>query len=62
MKKQILIGGLLLPRQLWQGAGASWSNQRLLFTEPATSWIETLPLGNGRLGMMVAGGVEEDKK
>ena len=30
----------------------------LFFTRPASCWEETLPLGNGRLGMMPDGGVE----
>lgn len=27
---------------------------------PANAWDEGLPLGNGRLGVMVTGGVQED--
>lgn len=30
----------------------------LFFTRPASCWEETLPLGNGRIGMMPDGGVE----
>ena len=30
-------------------------------TPPAKNWDEALPLGNGRLGMMVFGGLEEDR-
>lgn len=30
----------------------------ILFSRPAASWEETLPLGNGRLGMMPDGGIE----
>lgn len=30
------------------------------FTSPATIWEETIPLGNGRLGMMPDGGVEKE--
>lgn len=32
-------------------------NHRLYYTAPATIWEETLPLGNGRLGMMPDGGI-----
>lgn len=32
-------------------------NHRLYYTSPATIWEETLPLGNGRLGMMPDGGI-----
>ncbi|HEY9046852.1 MAG TPA: glycoside hydrolase family 95 protein, partial [Ohtaekwangia sp.] len=33
---------------------------RLLYDKPAQRWEETLPLGNGRLGMMPDGGVEKE--
>lgn len=36
-------------------------NKLLWYDEPGTSWIESLPLGNGRLGMMVLGGVESEQ-
>jgi alpha-L-fucosidase 2 len=31
------------------------------FTEPAAKWDEALPVGNGRLGAMVFGGVQEER-
>src|SRR5690242_9852685 len=31
---------------------------RLWYDRPANSWVEALPVGNGRLGAMVFGGVE----
>ncbi len=34
---------------------------RLWYDEPARAWEETLPLGNGRLGMMPDGGVSIEK-
>jgi len=33
---------------------------RLWYDKPAVQWEETLPLGNGRLGMMPDGGVEKE--
>ncbi len=33
---------------------------RLWYAAPAKDWNEALPLGNGRLGMMVFGGIAED--
>jgi len=33
---------------------------QLTFTEPAGNWLEALPLGNGRLGAMVFGGVTRE--
>ncbi|HIY88480.1 MAG TPA: glycoside hydrolase N-terminal domain-containing protein [Candidatus Bacteroides pullicola] len=35
-------------------------NHRLWYTAPASIWEETLPLGNGRLGMMPDGGVDRE--
>ncbi|MDE5550104.1 MAG: glycoside hydrolase family 95 protein, partial [Bacteroidaceae bacterium] len=32
----------------------------LMYKEPASQWVEALPLGNGRLGAMVYGGVDEE--
>lgn len=34
---------------------------RIWFDKPAAQWEETLPLGNGRLGMTPDGGVEKEK-
>ena len=32
----------------------------LWYDRPAKHWVEALPLGNGRLGAMVYGGIESD--
>ncbi len=36
-------------------------NLRLHYTSPAKLWEETLPLGNGRLGMMPDGGINKER-
>ncbi|HTD92381.1 MAG TPA: glycoside hydrolase family 95 protein, partial [Chitinophagaceae bacterium] len=36
-------------------------NLRLWYNKPAAVWEETLPLGNGRLGMMPDGGIDKEK-
>lgn len=36
------------------------SDQTLWYDEPAAQWEETLPLGNGRLGMMPDGGIGKE--
>ena len=41
-------------------APADTCNHRLWYTAPASIWEETLPLGNGRLGMMPDGGVDRE--
>ncbi len=33
----------------------------LWYDEPASSWNEALPVGNGRLGAMVFGGIERER-
>ncbi len=40
---------------------ASAPSTTLLFSEPATTFHQSLPLGNGRLGAMVFGGVAEER-
>src|SRR4051794_41832343 len=35
--------------------------QRLYYDRPAGSWLEALPLGNGRIGAMVFGGVGAER-
>ncbi len=41
--------------------GADPSGFRLWYRQPAVQWEEALPLGNGRLGAMVFGGVGKDR-
>ncbi|MDF2985838.1 MAG: alpha-amylase [Eubacterium sp.] len=36
-------------------------SNKLWYTKPADSWEKALPLGNGRLGAMMFGGVEKEK-
>src|SRR5438445_1571111 len=37
------------------------STTRLWYTRPAAKWVEALPIGNGRLGAMVYGGIEHEQ-
>ncbi|MET4544686.1 alpha-L-fucosidase 2 [Pedobacter africanus] len=34
---------------------------QLFYTKPAIKWTDALPIGNGRLGAMVFGGIEKDR-
>lgn len=55
------IGFLVLFSLLaWQTAYADSAGQKLWYKAPATSWEGALPVGNGRIGAMVYGGVEKD--
>ncbi len=42
-------------------AGAAPSSIKLWYREPAKEWVEALPVGNGRLGAMVFGGVSNER-
>lgn len=39
----------------------SSNNNKLWYTKPAKKWIEALPVGNGRLGAMVYGNIENEQ-
>src|SRR5688500_18505095 len=57
MKRTIGLCLLLVPFAL----AAQQRPLQIHFDKPATQWEETLPLGNGRLGMTTDGGVEKEK-
>ncbi len=40
--------------------GAAENNTRLWYDKPADEWMKSLPVGNGRLGAMIYGGVETE--
>lgn len=49
---------------VWAGhaaEGAEMKRDILWYKQPAQAWTEALPLGNGRLGAMVFGGVAEER-
>ncbi|MCC8018255.1 MAG: glycoside hydrolase family 95 protein [Rikenellaceae bacterium] len=56
MKKIIILLSLLLPCRGFAGGGplVMW------YGSPATDFEQALPLGNGRLGVMVYGGIEHE--
>ena len=37
------------------------NNNKLWYLQPAKDWMEALPIGNGKIGAMVFGGVEQEK-
>lgn len=45
----------------YAGAADKPSDLMLWYKQPATQWLEALPVGNGRLGAMVFGGIEEER-
>jgi len=38
-----------------------WAGTKLWYLKPAQEWTEALPIGNGRLGAMVFGGLEQER-
>ena len=45
---------------LWPTLGVGQAALTLHYHKPANEWTEALPIGNGRLGAMIFGGVHED--
>ena len=61
MKSLVTFLCALFPLSLMAASvPADTCNHRLWYTAPASIWEETLPLGNGRLGMMPDGGVSRE--
>ena len=60
MKKKVLT--LCLACLAWSvSAQQTETNMKLWYTTPAANWNEALPVGNGHLGMMIFGGVQEER-
>lgn len=52
---------LVVPVQTAASSAAAPDDLTLWYTRPAREWVEALPVGNGRLGAMVFGGVAEER-
>ena len=61
MKRVLTFLLLCAVARVWASAPADTCNHRLYYTAPASIWEETLPLGNGRLGMMPDGGIQHER-
>jgi alpha-L-fucosidase 2 len=61
----LVISGCLTQQAGRVGLGRldteDWSGMKLWYQQPAKEWTEALPVGNGRLGAMVFGGVENER-
>jgi len=61
MKKKIQLSlSLILFCSLWINAKPVNNNLKLWYIQPASKWLEALPIGNGSLGGMIFGGVEQE--
>lgn len=58
MRNQILI--ILSFLSLFFERASAQQNLKLWYNKPANRWEETIPLGNGRLGMMPDGGITRE--
>lgn len=59
--KRVLSGVIVLFLFFYTLSLAAQQKLRLWYDKPAKMWEETLPLGNGRLGMTPDGGVSKEK-
>lgn len=59
--KRIITACLSLAFAMLCTLTASADNLKLWYDTPANIWVEALPLGNGRIGAMLFGGVEQEK-
>lgn len=61
MRKKIqLTLSLILICSVWINAKPAKNELKLWYTQPASKWLEALPIGNGSLGGMIFGGVEQE--
>lgn len=58
-KKSLIIA--LFSLQLLNANAQKNNDLKLWYNVPAAKWTDALPLGNGRLGAMVFGGVQQDR-
>lgn len=56
-KKGLLIGLIAMVAYLNMQA----QDLKLWYSQPAKEWVEALPIGNGRIGAMIFGGVDTDR-
>ena len=61
MKRYTITLLLLFAVQILSAAPPEDSLLRLWYRQPATQWVAALPVGNGRIGAMVFGGVQQEQ-
>lgn len=59
-KKPSCLLSLVLYVLAFSACPAQDQNLKLWYDKPATKWTEALPIGNGRLGAMIYGGIREE--
>lgn len=58
---QVFLGLALLFGPDKKNVYAQDSSLKLWYDKPAVKWTEALPIGNGRIGAMIFGGMEQDR-
>lgn len=61
LKKIRLKGPIIVALSLIFSFCANAQELKLWYNQPAVKWTEALPIGNGRLGAMIFGGVQQDR-
>ncbi|MBN1346521.1 MAG: glycoside hydrolase family 95 protein, partial [Phycisphaerae bacterium] len=61
MRVELMMMCLTLSSSSFGAASAPSEDLVLWYTRPAARWVEALPVGNGRLGGMVFGGVGRER-
>jgi alpha-L-fucosidase 2 len=65
LQSAVLAGAMVVGRNVPLGAeevqAQATAGPLLWYRRPAAQWVEALPIGNGRLGAMVFGGVERER-
>jgi alpha-L-fucosidase 2 len=57
----LMTAGFVIAKAPSQDFESSKDELRLWYRQPAKQWTEALPIGNGRLGAMVFGGIEDER-
>ncbi len=57
----LMVAPLAIAKAQSQDIELSKDQLRLWYNRPAEEWTEALPIGNGRLGAMVFGGIENER-
>src|SRR5277367_6097796 len=59
----VFASSFVLPaeRSVAQAQGSVDQSECLWYAQPAAKWTDALPIGNGRMGAMVFGGVSEER-
>lgn len=55
------VAAAALPARLQAAPAEASGSERLWYTQPASRWTEALPVGNGRIGAMVFGGISGER-